>query len=800
MFASLIARSGRSPLLTVWHDTRLIVLVAQTAAVYAAILIPFKMGIPLIPGYSELRPANAIPIVASLLFGPVAAWGSGFGNLIGDCFGTLGIGSLFGFLGNFCYGYVPYLLWGRLGPLSSGGDPEPRSFRQTLELTVITLVAAVVCAVVVAWGVDLVGLLPFRILAPAIFLNDAVMGLLLAPPLLLFLHPRVKRWGLLYKDIVKGDGSWVMGKAATSPLITDCSSPITHHSSLITTDSPIVEARNVRFTFQGADRPALDGLSLAWRRGESVALMGRSGAGKSTLCYALNGLVPTLFGGEWTGQLLVHGFDTRDRPVWQQAGSVGVVFQDFEAQIVSTNVERELTFPLEYLPNRSLRSDIQSRIAAVLAQVGLDGLERRNPLSLSGGQRQRLVIASSLIREPALLALDEPCTDLDPVGRRALASLVKQLSAGGTSVIVADHDPEDIVEADRLCILDQGRLVWEGRPREFFGHAEHAVLAERYGIRPLPLADCFAGRGLPQLPLTVEEAWGLAAQEHLEVAAEPNCLATPPTGAPVIEIQQASYAYRHGTPVLSEVDLTIREGEFVALVGRNGCGKSTLASLMNGIHLPVSGRVLINGQDTRRIDAGRLAAQVGFVFQNPDHQIFAETVQEEVSFAPRNLGYAPEQCRQQVTAALHAVGLDAPLIRRQDPFSLTKGERQRVAVASVLAAQPRILIFDEPTTGLDARETDRMMAMIRRLNAEGHTIIMITHALGLVAAYAHRCVVLHDGGIALDGPTREVFALLDAERSASLGLAVPPVTRFAARWGVTLLTAAEVRAALRKQL
>ena len=185
----------------VWRETRLIVLVAQIAAIYAAILIPFKVGIPLIPGFAELRPANAIPIVTSLLFGPAAAWGSGLGNVIGDCFGTLGPASAFGFLGNFLFGYVPYLLWGNLGFLSSGRAPQVKSFRQGLEFGLVCVVASAVCAATIGWGVELLGLLPFTILAPAIFLNNLVMGLLLGPPLLLFLYPRVKTWGLCYEDL-----------------------------------------------------------------------------------------------------------------------------------------------------------------------------------------------------------------------------------------------------------------------------------------------------------------------------------------------------------------------------------------------------------------------------------------------------------------------------------------------------------------------------------------------------------------------------------------------------------------------
>jgi energy-coupling factor transporter ATP-binding protein EcfA2 len=795
----------------VWHDTRLIVLVAQTAALYAAILIPFKMGIPLIPGYSELRPANAIPLVASLLFGPVAAWGAAFGNLIGDCFGTLGPGSVFGFIGNFCYGLVPYLLWGRLGPLSSGADPVPRSVAQIFELAVVGLAASLACAAAVAWGVDLLGLLPFRILAPAIFLNNAVMGSLLAPPLLLFLHPRVKRWGLRYQDIVRGRVSGVgpqvsgPGEDESPPANPEHLTPNIRHlppdtRPLTPNTDLIVEARNVTFTYAGADNPALSALSLSIRPGEAVALMGRSGAGKSTLCYALNGLVPHHLTGRWSGALSVHGYDTRHRPAWQQAASVGVVFQDFETQLVATNVERELSFPLEHLPRPSSEHERAEWIARVLARVGLSGMERRHPLTLSGGERQRLVIASVLIRQPAVVSLDEPATDLDPVGRRTLAGLLAALKAEGTTTVLADHDPEETVKADRLCVLDEGRLVWEGAPRALFGRPDQTDLAASFGLRPLPLAECFDGLGLRELPLTVEEAWAAAKERGVGVTGTAPASAHLPETPVVLRIDRASYAYPSGATAVTELDLTVRKGEFVALVGHNGCGKSTLASLLNGLRLPTEGRVMVNGRDTRTLGVAGLAGTVGYVFQNPDHQIFAETVAEEVAFAARNLGCSPEVCERRVAAALRAVGLDASHIRRLDPFSLTKGERQRVAVASVLAAQPEILIFDEPTTGLDARETDRMMGMIRGLNHAGHTIIMITHALGLAAAYARRCLVLHDGRLAADGPTREVFRrLLDEECAASLGLELPPVTRFAARWDVTLLTPAEVRAALTRE-
>ncbi len=384
--------------------------------------------------------------------------------------------------------------------------------------------------------------------------------------------------------------------------------------------------------------------------------------------------------------------------------------------------------------------------------------------------------------------------------------MLARLKASGTALLLVEHDPEVAVTADRVCVLDQGQLIWEGRPRDLFGRGDRAELPAQLGLRPLPLAQAFARLGLSDLPLTVEEAWQLADDHRLTLAPLPDP-PDPPAARetpPIIEVQEVSYGYDRGAPILTDITLTIRAGEFVALIGQNGSGKSTLAKLLNGLHLPDRGRVLVEGLDTRRLGAGQLAARVGYIFQDPDDQIFAETVEHEVSFGVRNLGLSREECEKRVATALHAVGLDRPEVRRLDPFSLTKGDSQRVAVASVLAARPAILIFDEPTTGLDAEGTDRMMRMVQRLNRAGHTVLMITHTLSLVAAYAQRCIILRDGRTVADGATRAVFRHLagpsgqDADRAADLGLAVPPLARFASRWGCTLLTVEETQAALVK--
>jgi energy-coupling factor transport system ATP-binding protein len=463
----------------------------------------------------------------------------------------------------------------------------------------------------------------------------------------------------------------------------------------------------------------------------------------------------------------------------------------------------EVAQPLEHRVPPLTQAEMAHHISETLRQVGLLGCERRDSLSLSGGQRQRLVAASILVRHPELLVLDQPMTDLDPVGRRDLLALLERLKDQGMTVVMAEHDPEDTLHADRILLLDQGQIAWEGTPAQFWGTEG---LPEQYGLRPLPIAQCFQGRGLVRLPITVEEAWNMADKHFMAIGSHGSELTEAPhmgsvlpessaqEQGVVLELERVSAGYSMGPLILEEVSFQVGPGEFIALLGKNGSGKSTLAQLLNGLLLPNKGRVLVMGEDTKKSTVSYFAANIGYVFQNPDHQIFAETVWEEVAFGAKNVGCSDQECAQRVDMALSAVGLSVKEHGQADPFSLTKGERQRVAVASVLAAQPKILIFDEPTTGLDGEEAIRMMTMIRELNQRGHTIVMITHAMGLVSEYATRCLVIKEGVLVGDGPTRTIFSDMALLESASLS--VPPVTRFAQRWGKTLLTVEEVQSSL----
>ncbi|MDP8958598.1 MAG: energy-coupling factor transporter ATPase [Actinomycetota bacterium] len=558
---------------------------------------------------------------------------------------------------------------------------------------------------------------------------------------------------------------------------------------------PALQMEGVRFTYRGAKRPALDGIDLSVTPGELVVVLGPSGAGKSTLCLSLNGLIPHIVHGELQGEVRVFGQPVTESKVSLLAGQVGLVFQDFEAQLFSTNVELEVAFGPENFAVPV--EEIRRRVKQALATVDLTGLERREPANLSGGQKQRLAIASVLALEPRALVMDEPTTDLDPIGKESVFEVARRLRAEGVTLLIVEHETEEAAAADRVVVLEEGRIAGQGPPEEVLVRSDWL---EESGVRPLGAARLLADLG-EEPRLTVDEAverlQGLGYRvpdDRWDDLLERDEARNGRYGDLIIEVEDLEHRYPNGVEALTGANLSVRRGEFLAVVGQNGSGKTTLVKHCNGLLEPTSGQVKVEGASTRGQGVQRVGRTVGYVFQNPDHQIFAETVADEVAFGPRNHGVEPDEVDQRVKEALQAVGLSGR--EEEDPFALTKGERQRVAVASILSTRPQVIILDEPTTGLDYREQRQMMELVRRLNETGHTIICVTHTMWVVAEYAHRMVVMSEGRIAMEGPTRQVLSREDELLAASLK--PPQVTRITARLGRTLLSTQEARQALQR--
>lgn len=486
----------------------------------------------------------------------------------------------------------------------------------------------------------------------------------------------------------------------------------------------VVVAEDVGFAYRGKNGLQLDGVTFALHPGQQMAVMGATGAGKTTLAHACNGLVPHHFPGDFYGHLTVAGLPVHATTIQRLVTVSGLVMQDPEAQLTQRTV---LDDAAQGPANLGLaRDEVWARATEALRDVGLEAEATRPVDQLSGGQQQRLAIAGMLAMRPRLLVLDEPTSELDPAGADTIHRVLAERAASGQAVLWTDHDPDRVLaHADLLLVLDDGKPLFFGAPGEFL-HDDSRVLAaglrpvarRRGTMTPTPAADEVAGR-------------------------------SPVTGAPVVELRHVSHRYPSGQLALDDVSLTFRPGEFIALLGPNGAGKTTLAKHLIGLLRPTSGEVLVAGRPTADRPVHELASAVGFVFQNPDHQIFSATVFDEIAFGLRAAGLPDDELASRVEEALARTDL-AGLAARH-PFTLPRSLRQRVALASVLARQPQVIVVDEPTTGQDWRGVQSLMSLLTSLRDQGHTICMITHDLRLSRQYAGRAVVIKGGRITFDG-------------------------------------------------
>lgn len=548
----------------------------------------------------------------------------------------------------------------------------------------------------------------------------------------------------------------------------------------------VISIKDLSFRYKKGHKEALSGIDLDIENGEMLAVMGSTGAGKSTLCSTLNGLIPHLIKGDLKGRVLVSGMETRKMPVFDLSKTVGLVFQDFESQIFSTNVELEVAFGLE---NYGISpEDMHTRIVSALATTGLSGLESREPSTLSGGEKQRLAIASILAMRPHVICLDEPTTDLDPQGREEILKIAAGLRREGASLIIVGHEAEEVLGADKLLLMKDGKVIGYGKAEEIF---KRPGLLKDAGIMPLQVTELFSEAGEEERPIEIDEAVDLIRKKgwvfRPEILDQKDTKVRNSYGDTIVEIKGISHVYDNGTIAIEDISLTIRKGEFLAIIGHNGSGKTTLIKEINGLLTPNKGEIYIEGADAKKLGINGLSKKVGYVFQNPDHQIFCEHVYDEVAFGLRPLSLSSQEEKSRVEEALLAVGLLDKV--DEDPFVLTKGERQRIAVASVLARKPSLVILDEPTTGLDYKDILGMMALLKRLNEEGHTIIIVTHSMWVAAEYAKRILIMSRGRIVMDDIPRRIFTR--DEELERFSLRAPEITRLSRRLGFTALSIRE---------
>ncbi len=538
----------------------------------------------------------------------------------------------------------------------------------------------------------------------------------------------------------------------------------------------VIELKNLNYKYPKSENKNLEDINLTIEKGKFTVVMGPTGAGKTTLSMCLNGLIPKLLEGSLSGSVEVAGENIGNYPVQTVSKYLGLVLQDAETQIFGRTVEEDTAFgPRNFsIP----KNEIENRVKNALVRVRLDGYQDRNTDQLSGGEKQRLAIAGVLAMQPQILILDEPTSELDPLGRAEIYTAINDLKQEEElTIICIEHSSQEIIEiADQIIIIYDSKVVWQGEPDGLFRDAD---LLNKYGIKPLPVSkigwSLYRNKVISkhEVPLNIDETELLVRKllknQPLRNLPAKKLFNGEVNSDVVVNVKNLSHRYSNGNLALNNVNLEIRKGEFIALIGQNGAGKTTLAKHFNGLLKPSAGNVLVCGKNTREYDVEELARYIGYVFQNPDHQIFSTTVEKELEFGLKNIGLSEGKIKQKVEEVLRFTGL----LEYSDihPFSMGKGQRQMIAVASILAIEPTILIVDEPTTGQDWLGIQKMMALIKELNQAGTTIIMITHDMDVVAEYASRTVVMKSGIILLDDKTEVVFSNADILKEAYI---MPP--------------------------
>lgn len=535
--------------------------------------------------------------------------------------------------------------------------------------------------------------------------------------------------------------------------------------------SAIIEMECVSFSYgTAADGAyALKDIDLSVEEGTFVGLIGPSGAGKSTLASAITGAIPHHYRGRLFGSTLVAGLDTCEASLTDIAKVAGSVLQDIDAQMVASVVEDELLFGLE---NFGIdHREIEGRIASALDAVGIADLRHREIATLSGGQKQKVTIAAILAMTPRVIVMDEPTSALDPASARDVFEVLRRAKElTGMTVILIEQTVALLAEyCDRVVVIDQGRIALDGTPTDVFSHGETLRAIGVDTPRTVRISNSLAEAGLapndsPALTLDGAEALvagilapGLSKSSPIvprTLGDRPDARNAVDERPIIVDVAGAAYSYGTGQAGIEGINLTVRAGEILAVVGQNGAGKTTFTKLLNGLIKPSAGVVRIAGLDTRTTPVSVLASHAATLFQNPDRQLCRNTVVEEISFGLELQGAPADAARERARHVAATFGLP----ENASPFNLSRGQRQMVALASVVALEPELIILDEPTSGLDYRECMTVMETVRQRALDGAAVVMVCHDMEVVSDFADTLAVMTEGRLIEVGPSREVFA------------------------------------------
>ena len=546
----------------------------------------------------------------------------------------------------------------------------------------------------------------------------------------------------------------------------------------------VITVENLRYRYPHAKELALDGLDFSVEKGEFIGIIGENGAGKSTLSQALMGLVPQFYKGAYGGTVMVDGIEAGRTPVAQLCGHVGLVFQNPFNQLsgAKDNVYEEVAFGMQNLGVPAEK--MKNRVEEALKLLDIWQYRDRNPFDLSGGQMQRVAIASVLVMRPDVMILDEPTSQLDPEGSDEVFKAVETLTDSGITILMIEQKIEKLAAyCDRILLLHKGKQIAFDTPQKVFSMPD----LNNYGIQAPAFTRICKAEGVTladgTYPVTVEEAAGVLREKRLgaPACADGKERAQRAAGAELAQaggpselavssdeqfcIKNLDFSYLADVPVLKKLNMKLDKCP-TAIIGQNGAGKTTLVKLLKGLLKPVSGSIYFHGEDISGKTVAMLAGNVGYVFQNPDDQIFKYNVMDEILFGPLNIGMDAERAKKEAERALKLTGLTGK--EKENPYDLELYERKMTAIASVLAMDTDVLILDEPTIAQDCKGRQIIGDIIRSLSERGKLVIAILHDMDFVAENFERVIIMAHGQVLADGTAKEVFAQEEALKKARL--------------------------------
>ena len=520
----------------------------------------------------------------------------------------------------------------------------------------------------------------------------------------------------------------------------------------------IISIGHLKYRYPGMNKLALDDINVEIEQGEIIGVIGRSGSGKSTLAQAMIGLVPNFYRGAYGGRVRVGEKVVRECPVEQMCEDVGMIFQNPFTQLsgAKDNVYGEVAYGLQNLGIP--RDEIHRRVEKVLKKLGIWEYREKNPFLLSGGQMQRVAIASMLVMNPKVMIFDEPTSQLDPRATKEIFSIVEDMAKEGKTIIIVEQKIELMARhCDKLLVLEGGKCIAFGKTEEVLQRTDLGIAPPIY-VRIAREHNIKTAQG--RYPITAEEFLQSVNQKvNLSLDEKRESY----QAEEVFRIQEMDFSYVEDSPIFSDFSLSL-DARSTAIVGENGAGKTTLVKLLKGLLSPQKGDILYGRENIKEKTVASLAKEVGYVFQNPDDQIFQSNVLQEVMFGPKNLGM--KNAEEMAKEALEMVGLSHQA--QANPYDLSLQERKMIAIASVIAMDPKVIILDEPTIAQDSVGKDRIANIIKVLRAKGKCVIAILHDMDFVLENFERVMVLFHGKILAEGEAEEVFCQDEILQQAKL--------------------------------